>query len=122
MSALVLPDTAMKSFTDARFTHALARLLTARNRNPQVDSWTVGDTAWLRERHGFWGQAASFQLETLTIEHSKNPAWRIMVVREHWWHGPERKAVRSGQWVKLIGGEREAALKWFERQEALMDK
>lgn len=83
---------------------------------------TLGDTAWLRERHGFWGRTASFQLETLIVEHSKPPAWRIMVIREHWWHGPERKAVRSGQWVKLIDGERKAALKWFERQEALMDK
>ena len=112
----------MKSFTDTRFTNAFARLLTAGNRNPQVDHWTFDDTAWLRERHGFWGQAASFQLETLIVEHAGAPAWRIMVVREHWWHGPERKAVRSGQWVKLIDGERKAALKWFERQETLMDK
>lgn len=99
MSALVLPDAAIKSFTDTRFINAFARLLTASNRNPQVDSWTVGDTAWLRERHGFWGQATSFQLETLTIEHSKNPAWRIMVVREHWWHGLTRRyllEIRTG--------------------------
>lgn len=112
----------MKSFTDTRFANALARLLTAGNRDPQVDRWTIDETTWRRERHGFCGQAASFQLETLTIEHSQKPTWRIMVVREYWWHGPERKAMRSGQWLKPINGERKAALTWFERQEVIMDK
>ncbi|MFN4163578.1 MAG: hypothetical protein ACK4GK_03315 [Ferrovibrio sp.] len=106
----------MKSFTDSRFANIFA-LLVGSNRDPQCDAWSVGDTVWTRERYGHWGQQASFQLETIVVDQPRAPAWRIMVVREHWWHGPERVAVRSGQWGKLVSGDRKAALKWFERQE-----
>jgi len=82
------------------------------------DRWEVDGVLWTKERHAYWGEPYSVQLEVHRLEHRNGAKvdWRMMVVTERWW-GPDReKSIRDTKWCKLISGRPASALAWLHKQ------
>ena len=74
---------------------------------------------WIKERHYYWSDGYSFQLESHRLEQrgTAQAAWSLLVVIERWW-GPDReKAFRQVQWCKLLAGSADRVLAWVKRQD-----
>ncbi|HUC62213.1 MAG TPA: hypothetical protein VMF53_09675 [Alphaproteobacteria bacterium] len=109
----------MRGLNSASFRHAWHALYDASNPAHRADRWSVDGVAWVKERHVYWGDAVSFQVETHRLSHAApKGGWTLLVVIERWW-GPDRaRAVREVEWAKMLEGSAEKALAWMRRQGA----
>ena len=47
--------------------------------------------------------------------------WSLIVVKEYWWAGREKDAMRMPHWAKLNSGQRSDVLEWFHFQERALE-
>jgi hypothetical protein len=83
------------------------------------DRWTVDGVDWIKERHAYWGDQYSVQLEVHRLVYRRNNKleWQLLVVIERWW-GPDRQAgIRNTSWCKLICGKADGVLAWLRKQQ-----
>jgi len=85
------------------------------------DRWQFDGVIWTKERHNFWGERYSFQLEVHRLEQAAGtgkPGWTLLVVIERWW-GPDRdKSIRESHWCRALKGKAERILAWMKKAEA----
>jgi len=83
------------------------------------DRWEIDGVSWTRERHSFWGERYSLQLEIHRLEHRQraNVDWQLLVVTERWWGANRDKAVRDTTWCKLLSGKADRVRAWLGKQE-----
>ena len=89
------------------------------NPGHRKDSWEIDGVLWTKERHAYWGDQYSVQLEVHRMERksASEVDWEILVVIERWW-GPDReKYIRYSSWCKLIRGRAERVLAWLRKQD-----
>lgn len=84
------------------------------------DRWQVEDVSWTKERHAYWGENYSLQLEVHRLERKSGGKvdWQIMVVTERWWGADRENGIRDTSWCKLITGRADRVLSWLRKQEA----
>ena len=111
----------MKSFNDKNFALIFNRLVSPSHAEADRRDWRVDEVGFHRERYSFWGQAYAFSIDVYTLHCTAKSSWKLMVVRESWWSGDRRKAVRTSQWGKLVSGNKSAAMSWFRRQASRID-
>jgi len=108
----------MRSVNDKAFLQRWAIILGATK--PALDqvSWAVGDVAWTRSRHAFSGPDCSHTVDVHMLERRGRELWRLLVASEHWW-GPGHDPIRSVTWARVLGGDRQAVIRWVrEHSEA----
>jgi hypothetical protein len=103
----------MKSLADAAFFRAFDGLASAGNAGLKRATWSFAGADWQRARHSFSCADYSFAVEVFAVTRAGRPAWRLIVVKEHWWAGPEREAVKRVQWARPAEGEAAAILAWL---------
>jgi hypothetical protein len=94
-------------------------IYTASNPGHVADHWRVGGVEWIKERHYYWGNHYSFQVEAHRLEHRDGGkgAWSLLVVIERWWGPNKDKDLRQTQWCKLLSGSADRVLAWTKRQD-----
>jgi len=90
------------------------------NPGHRKDRWEIDGVDWTKERHAYWSDQYSVQLEVHRMEYK--PAdrleWQLLVVIERWW-GPDReKNLRVTSWCKLLSGRADRVLAWLRKQGA----
>jgi hypothetical protein len=83
-----------------------------------ADNWKVGDVVWLRNRHSFWAQHYSFQIESHTLElfDHRHSLWSLWVVIERWWGERSKDAVRFTEWTRVTKGDSRQVVRWLREQ------
>lgn len=110
----------MRGFHDSAFLDLLQEVERATAPSPAVDRWEHDGVLWVRERHLYWGQAYSFQIQAhhLTSQATRG-AWALLVVVEMWWGQSRTEAIRTTHWGRLESGQKEDALRWLETARSL---
>jgi hypothetical protein len=109
----------MRRFHQSGFLQLFRRAERATAPAVGVDRWRTGSVEWVRDRHVFWGQACSFQIETHEVAHECG--WRLLFVIETWWSRSRDTAVRSMHWGRLENGRPDEAIRWFQAQVLAMN-
>ena len=109
----------MRGLHTRNFFWQWSAIYAASNPGHLKDHWEIDGVTWTKERHAYWGNEYSVQVEVHRLERKTGMKvdWRIMVVIERWW-GPDReKDIRSTSWCKLIIGRADRVLSWLRKQE-----
>jgi hypothetical protein len=112
----------MKTFASPSFFRAFDLLLSMTNPGQERSRWTFDAVEWERERHSFAGPNHRFAVEVFTLTHPGRDGWRLMVVKEFWWAGREKDALRSISWARPLGERTGNAIAWFRRQQAALER
>ena len=108
----------MKGLNSSWFFARWQAIYAASNPGHLRDRWSADGVEWIKERHYYWGDAYSFQVESHRLEHraAGKAAWSLLVVIERWWGPDKEKAFRQVQWCKLLSGSADRVLAWVKRQ------
>jgi hypothetical protein len=114
----------MRGFHHANFLQLFREVERAAGPAPGIDRWRADGVEWRRERHGYWGRACSFQIETHELVRSGRGSeeWRFLLVVETWWGRSREKHIRSNHWGKLETGRTADVLRWFKTMAAARHK
>jgi hypothetical protein len=107
----------VKSLGHASFFRVFDRYVRPSVSVDEVARWEVDGVDWSRVRHGYASDAHSFTLEVATGVRAGKRGWTLMVVRETWWAGANRDAVKTREWTHVVNGARADILAWFTVQE-----
>ena len=108
----------MRGLSSSAFFARWQAIYAASNPGHLKDRWSVDGVVWVKERHYFWGERYSFQVEVHRLEHrgAERSQWALLVVIERWWGADKEKGLRQTQWCKLLSGSSERVLAWARRQ------
>jgi hypothetical protein len=112
----------MKSLSHPSFFRVFDLLLGTTNPTLKLASWSHEGIGWERERHSFMGPKHGQTIEIVTVTKAGKRGWSVMIVKEYWWVGKDRKAAKSVRWAKPIEGQRSDIMNWFRAQEARLDR
>ncbi|MBI1364917.1 MAG: hypothetical protein GC153_03045 [Alphaproteobacteria bacterium] len=107
----------MKALGDASFFHAFETIADAGNPGHHQKSWRHEGACWRRDRQSISCAEYTLIAEVFTVAHETRPKWTLLVVKEHWWAGEEKDAVRSQRWARPISGRRSDILAWFRARQ-----
>lgn len=110
----------MKSLATPSFFRVFDLLLGTTNPDLKLSAWTHAGVSWERERYSFTGAKHGHTIEIVTLTNVGPHRWSIMVVKEYWWAGKERRAIKSLRWAKPLDGQRAEILSWLHAQDALL--
>lgn len=111
----------MKTLADASFFRAFDRVVAAGNPGLKRAQWTFAEVDWLRERHSFTGADHGFSVEVFRLTRGGRSTWTLLLVKEHWWGGPKKDAVKQLQWARPLAGRGADVLVWLRERERLLD-
>jgi hypothetical protein len=108
----------MRGLNSASFQRNWNSIYDGSNPGHKTDRWRVDGVEWIKERHYYWGERYSFQVEThrLTHDDSAKPGWTLLVVIERWWGPDKNRDLRQVQWAKILSGSSDKVLAWVRRQ------
>ena len=112
----------MKSFARPSFFRLFDLLLATTNPGLKRSRWTFGGVEFERERHSVMGPKHGLAIEIFTLTHTGRRGWTLMVTKEYWWAGEERKALKNLRWARPTGGQRADILSWLQAQEAVLER
>ncbi|HXI86943.1 MAG TPA: hypothetical protein VNH64_05760, partial [Parvularculaceae bacterium] len=107
----------MKSLGDAGFFRVFDALAGDGNPGLVLKSWTHEGADWRRDRTSLSSPEYSFIAEVFTLAHAARPKWTLLVVKEHWWAGEEKNAIKSARWARPMAGRKADILAWFRARE-----
>lgn len=110
----------MRGLNSASFFRFWQAIYAASNPGLTADHWRVDGVEWVKERHYYWGDQYSFQVEAHRLEYkeSAKPGWLLLVVIERWWGPDKNRDLRQVQWCKVLSGSADRILAWVRRQNA----
>ena len=105
----------MANLSSANFLRHWRQLYTRSNPKFLLDRWTVEDVDWTRQRHAFWSDGISFQIEhhVMTRAAGRKLQWRLLVTTEQLFFGPKHDPVRNTESVKVLHGKAKEIGDWF---------
>ncbi len=110
----------MKSLAAPSFFRVFDLVLSTLNPTLQRTHWTHDGVEFERERHSFTGPRHGLTIEILTLTRSGRHGWSLMVTKEYWWAGPEKKPFKNLRWARPVTGQRKDMLNWMRSQEAAL--
>jgi hypothetical protein len=108
----------MKSFAHPSFFRLFYLLLSTTNPGLKLSHWTYDGIEFERERHSVMGPKHGLAIEIFTLSRPGRRGWSLLVAKEYWWAGEERKALKNLRWARPTGGQRSEILSWLGDQEA----
>lgn len=111
----------MKSLARPSFFRLFELLLSRGNPGLKKSAWMYEGMAFERERHSFAGPKYDVVLEIYTLTATGRRRWSLMVVKEHWWVGSQRTALRDAHWAKPLSGQRADIMAWLREKERQFD-
>jgi hypothetical protein len=111
----------MKTFASPSFFHTFDLLLSTTNPGREASRWVFDGVEWERERHSFTGPSYSVAVEVFTLRHPGRDGWMLMVIKEFWWAGTRRNALKSIRWARPLSGRASSAIAWFRRQQIRLE-
>jgi hypothetical protein len=112
----------MKTFASLSFFRTFDLLLSTTNPGLERSRWTFEYVEWERERHSFTGPNYRLSLEVFTLTHTGRDGWGLMVVKEFWWAGSEKDALKTTSWARPLGARTGNAIAWFRGQQAALER
>lgn len=112
----------MKTFSSPSFFRTFDLLPSTTNPGKEHLRWMVGGVEWERERHSFAGPNYCVALEVFTLMHPGHDGWRLRVIKQFWWSGTQKDALKSIRWVRPVGGRASNAIAWFRRQQVALER
>lgn len=112
----------MKTLSDASFFRVFNLLVGTSNPGQKLDSWTIDDVHFERERHTFGGRTYCFAIDVFALSRVGRRGWSLIVVKEFWWDGGHRRSIRTQGWSKLAGGSRRDVMVWLRGQEQRLER
>ncbi|MGC2718218.1 MAG: hypothetical protein WA209_01425 [Candidatus Acidiferrales bacterium] len=112
----------MKSLAAPSFFRVFDLVLSTLNPTLQRTHWTHDGVEFERERHSFAGPRHGLTIEILTLTRSGRHGWSLMVTKEYWWAGPEKKPFKNLRWARPVTGQRKDMLNWMRSQEAALER
>lgn len=106
----------MRSFADPAFFRLLNALVSEAGADLRRTRWSHRGVDWVRQRHSFTSDAASFTIEQCVMASPGSHGWSLLLVKEMWWDG-EDNSIRSTQWAKPLSGRRAMMLAWLQAEE-----
>jgi hypothetical protein len=113
---------AMKTFASPSFFRTFDLLLSTTNPGKDHLRWSFDGVEWERERHSFAGPNYSVALEVFALTHPGRDGWRLIVIKEFWWAGTKKDALKSLRWARPLGGRTSNAIAWFRRQQVALER
>lgn len=107
----------MKSLSDAVFFRVFDHLVDAANPGNKRKSWAFAGAEWRRDRYSISCADYSLVVEAFTVCHAGRGAWKLMIVKEHWWSEDQDSVIRNNRWARPLHGRRSDILAWFRKQE-----
>ena len=112
----------MKSVASPPFFRVFDMLVNSTNHNRTLSQWSIDGVECERDRHSFTGPKYGLTVEVFTLTRPGKRGWSLIVVKEYWWAGKEKEAMRMPHWAKLNSGERSDVLEWFRGQERALQE
>jgi hypothetical protein len=113
----------MRSLHDKSFFWAWDIIYSASNPGRDKDRWVIDGVLWIKERHAYWGNGYSLQLEVhqLQTQHNNKPDWKLLVTVERWWGPDKTLCIRDQFWSKVLDGKSDVVRAWVDRNAAQLN-
>jgi hypothetical protein len=112
----------MKNLSGAAFFRVFDLLVGIGNPGFKLESWTVGDVRFERERHSFSGRTHCFIIELCVLTHPGRRGWKLVVAKEHWWTGDYKRVLKELRWSRDTEGSRRDILAWLRAQQIALER